>query len=560
MNVQTPNPSAKTKKGSFRSAKAPVMKMYANEFKESLRAVEAARERNIAFEPPRMLAKDKEALLAAYHPDHKESEFTELAFGPNKGDRVPRELAKMLEANSRIRAEDFDLANPDYDVDVLIIGGGGAGASAAIEAHNAGATVMIITKLRIGDANTVMAEGGIQAADKPSDSPATHFLDAFGGGHFAAKRDLLAKLVCEAPEAIKWLGELGVEFDKKPDGTMITTHGGGTSRKRMHAAKDYTGAELMRTLRDEVLNRDIPVIDFTAAIELILDENGRAAGAILMNMETKELLVARAKTVILATGGAGRMHYQGFPTSNHYGATADGLVLGYRVGASLLYADSIQYHPTGAAYPQQVFGALVTEKVRSLGAKLVNRDGEVFMHPLETRDVSAASIIRECTDRNKGVDTGNGKAVWLDTPMIEKIGGEGTIERRIPAMMRMFAAYGIDIRTEPILVYPTLHYQNGGLDIRSDCETVNVENLFAAGETVGGIHGRNRLMGNSLLDIIVFGRTAGKEAAARAKVTTVGKLTLDHIAKFDADRKAAGIKTDAVSPMLLPTYNKDRLF
>lgn len=200
---------------------------------------------------------------------------------------------------------------------------------------------------------------------------------------------------------------------------MITTHGGGTSRKRMHAAKDYSGAEIMRTLRDEVLNRQIPVVDFTAAIELILDENGRASGAVLLNMETDELLVAKAKTVIIATGGAGRLHYQGFPTSNHYGATADGLVLAYRAGAKLLYADTLQYHPTGAAYPEQIFGALVTEKVRSLGAKLINSDGEVFMHPLETRDVSAASIIRECSSREKGIHTASGVGVWLDTPMIE---------------------------------------------------------------------------------------------------------------------------------------------
>jgi len=534
--------------------------MYAKEFEASLKAVEAARDANIAYEPARMTAKEKEDLLAAYHPDYKKSEFTELRIGPNKGDLVPHELAEMLEANSRIKAADVDLANPAYDVDVLVIGGGGAGSSAAIEAHAAGANVMIVTKLRIGDANTMMAEGGIQAADKPGDSPAIHFLDAFGGGHFAAKRELLAKLVCDAPDAIHWLNELGVEFDKAPDGTMITTHGGGTSRKRMHAAKDYSGAEIMRTLRDEVLNRGIPVIDFTSAIELILDETGKAAGAVLMNMETHELMVARAKTVIIATGGAGRMHYQGFPTSNHYGATADGLVLGYRVGAKLLYAETLQYHPTGAAFPPQIFGALVTEKVRSLGAKLVNRDGKVFMHPLETRDVSAASIIRECSTRDEGVDTGSGKAVWLDTPMIEKIGGEGTIERRIPAMMRMFASFGIDIRTEPILVYPTLHYQNGGLDITPDCQTTNVENLYVAGEAVGGIHGKNRLMGNSLLDIIVFGREAGRSAAAKAKETTIGALTLDHIAKFDAERASAGIETDAVSPMLLPTYNKERLF
>ena len=528
--------------------------MYGKEFEESLKAVAAAREANIAYEPARMTAKEKEDLLAAYHPDYKKSEFRELRVGANKGDNLPHELCDMLEAKSRVKAEDIDLDNPTYDVDVLIIGGGGAGSSAAIEADNAGAKVMIVTKLRIGDANTMMAEGGIQAADKPNDSPAIHFLDAFGGGHFAAKRDLLAKLVTSAPDAILWLNRLGVEFDKTPDGTMITTHGGGTSRKRMHAAKDYSGAEIMRTLRDEVLNRGIPVIEFTSAIELILDETGKAAGAVLMNMETKEIMVARAKTVIIATGGAGRMHYQGFPTSNHYGATADGLVLGYRVGAKLLYADTLQYHPTGAAYPQQIFGALVTEKVRSLGAKLVNRDGKVFMHPLETRDVAAASIIRECSDHAEGVDTGDGLAVWLDTPMIEKIGGEGTIEKRIPAMMRMFASFGIDIRKEPILVYPTLHYQNGGLDINVDGETTNVKNLFVAGEAVGGIHGRNRLMGNSLLDIIVFGRSAGKNAAAKAKETEVGKLTLSHIAEFDAEREAAGVETNLVSPKLLPDY------
>ena len=521
---------------------------------ELAKVVAEKRAENADLEPRRMTAEEKETLLATFHPDYKQDEFTVLTAGVNKGERVPTQLAEMLQGHSRISADDIDLTNPDYDTDVLIIGGGGAGASAAIEADEAGVKAMIVTKLRIGDANTMMAEGGIQAADKPNDSPAIHYLDAFGGGHFAAKPELLEKLVTKAPEAILWLNNLGVEFDKDADGTMVTTHGGGTSRKRMHAAKDYSGAEIMRTLRDEVLNRGIPVIDFTAAVEIILDENGKAAGAVLMNMETKELLVARAKTVVIATGGAGRLHYQGFPTSNHYGATADGLVLGYRVGAKLLYADTLQYHPTGAAYPEQIFGALVTEKVRSLGAKLINIDGEVFMHPLETRDVTAASIIRECSANDKGIETNQGRAVWLDTPMIEYKNGEGTIEKRIPAMMRMFGKYGIDIRKEPILVYPTLHYQNGGLDITPDGMT-GVENLYAAGEVVGGIHGRNRLMGNSLLDVIVFGRNAGIYAAAKAKETAIPeKLTLEHIEKFNAELKEAGIEGETASPMLLPHY------
>lgn len=527
--------------------------MYNEEMKESMKKVAAHREANAVLEPRRMTADEKDKLLATYHPDYKQSEFTTLSIGPNKGEKVPIELAALLQAHSRIKNKKINLDKVDYDVDVLIIGGGGAGASAAIEADNNGASTMIVTKLRIGDANTMMAEGGIQAADKPNDSPAQHYIDAFGGGHFAAKPELLYKLVNDAPEAIQWLNNLGVEFDKEPDGTMITTHGGGTSRKRMHAAKDYSGAEIMRTLRDEVQNRQIPIVDFTSAIELIKDEDGKIAGAVLMNMETEEILIARAKTVIIATGGAGRLHYQGFPTSNHYGATADGLILGYRAGAKLLYADTLQYHPTGAAYPEQIFGALVTEKVRSLGAKLINVDGEAFMHPLETRDVSAASIIRECSTNGKGVHTDDGVGVWLDTPMIELKNGEGTIEKRIPAMMRMFAKYGIDIRKEPILVYPTLHYQNGGLDISANGMT-GVENLYVAGEAVGGIHGRNRLMGNSLLDIIVFGRNAGKNASEKAKDVELKNLTLSHVESFEQEIENAGIKTDKVSPQLLPDY------
>ncbi len=528
--------------------------MYPQELQESIKKVEAKRAENAVLEPRRMTAEEKDTLLATYHPDYKDGEFEILKIGPNKGEKVPLELAALLQANSRIKDMDIDLTKVDYDVDVLVIGGGGAGSSAAIEADNAGAKVMVVTKLRMGDANTMMAEGGIQAADKENDSPAQHYIDAFGGGHFAAKPELVKKLVCEAPEAIQWLSDLGVEFDKADDGTMITTHGGGTSRKRMHAAKDYSGAEIMRTLRDEVLNRQIPVVDFTAAIELILDKENKAAGAVLMNMETREIRIAKAKTVIIATGGAGRLHYQGFPTSNHYGATADGLILGYRAGAKLLYADTLQYHPTGAAYPEQIFGALVTEKVRSLGAKLINIDGEAFMHPLETRDVTAASVIRECSTNGKGVNTGNGMAVWLDTPMIELKNGEGTIEKRIPAMLRMFGKYGIDIRKEPILIYPTLHYQNGGLDITPDGMT-GIENLFVAGEAVGGIHGRNRLMGNSLLDIIVFGRNAGRNAGNKSKEVTVGELTLDHVEKYAKEMEAAGIQSDIVSPKLLPTYS-----
>lgn len=540
--------------------------MFSQEMMDSIKKVEATRQSRIGADLRRMSADEKEKLLKEYHPDFVEDGFATLEIGPNKGDKVPHELAELLQANSRLLQLDgyndlteleAELVEPDYDVDVLIIGGGGAGASAAIEANEGGADVLIVTKLRMGDANTMMAEGGIQAADKANDSPAQHYLDALGGGHYTNKPELLYKLVTEGPDCVKWLNDLGVMFDKDAEGNMITTHGGGTSRKRMHAAKDYSGAEIMRVLRDEVMNREIPIVDFTAAIELILDDQGKAAGAVLMNLETKEILIARAKTIVIATGGAGRLHYQGFPTSNHYGATADGLILGYRAGAALLYADTLQYHPTGVAYPPQIFGALVTEKVRSLGAQLVNCDGEAFMNPLETRDVSAASIIRECRTHKKGIATAEGEGVWLDTPMIEQLHGEGTIEARIPGMMRMFGKYDIDIRKVPILVYPTLHYQNGGLKIAADGMT-DIENLFVAGEAVGGIHGRNRLMGNSLLDIIVFGRNAGKNASAKCKAVETGRLSLKHVEKFAAELAAAGIETEKVSPLLLPSYTHGR--
>lgn len=528
--------------------------MFTESMLASIQKVEDTRPQRMGMEPRRMSAEEKDELLKAYHPDYRPDGFKEIQIGPNRGQKAPRELVDLLHSNSRLLQTAVDLCKIDYDVDVLVIGGGGAGASAAIEADEAGANVMMVTKLRIGDANTMMAEGGIQAADKENDSPMQHYLDAFGGGHFAARPELLRRLVMEAPDAIRWLNDLGVMFDKAPDGTMITTHGGGTSRKRMHACKDYSGAEIMRTLRDEVLNRKIPVVEFTSAVELIKDDRGQVAGAVLLNMETGDYLVARAKTVIIATGGAGRLHYQHFPTSNHYGATADGLILGYRAGATLLYQDTIQYHPTGVAYPSQIFGALVTEKVRSLGAMLVNREGEAFMHPLETRDVSAASIIRECTARGMGVETPLGFGVWLDTPMIELLHGAGTIEKRIPAMLRMYLNYDIDMRKQPILVYPTLHYQNGGLEIDANGFTKGIPNLLAAGEVVGGIHGRNRLMGNSLLDVIVFGRNAGKSAAARAAETTLGNMNLEHIYRYAEELKKAGAEHEGVSPMLLPHY------
>lgn len=519
----------------------------------SLREVEQTREERLYKSYPRMNKSEKRTVLEEYHPDYVESACETLRLGVNKGDKVIKEFASLLYGKPIISDKVINLDNPDYETDVLVIGGGGAGAAAAITAKERGADVLIVTKLRMGDSNTVMAEGGMQAADAPDDSPVTHYIDAFGGGKYSAKPQLLKKLVREAPEAIKWLTDFGVTFDKTADGEPVTTHGGGTSRKRMHACKDATGLEIMRTLKSEVACKGIPVAEYSFAVEIIKDENGNAAGAVLANTETGGLSVVKAKTVIIATGGAGRLHCQGFPTSNHYGATADGLAIAYRAGAKLICADTLQYHPTGVAEPSRMLGALVTEKVRALGAQLVNKNGEAFVNPLEPRDVTAAAIIRECKLGN-GIKTANGFGVWLDTPMIEIVNGEGTIEKRLPSTFSTFKKAGIDIRKEPILVYPTLHYQNGGIEIDENCEAVGVKNLFACGEAAGGIHGRNRLMGNSLADIIVFGKTAGMVAAERSKDIRVGKLTLEHVEDFEKELEKAGVKTAEFSPRILPDY------
>jgi succinate dehydrogenase / fumarate reductase flavoprotein subunit len=360
---------------------------------------------------------------------------------------------------------------------------------------------------------------------------------------------------------IAWLESLGVMFDKEADGTMRTMHGGGTARKRMHAARDYTGAEIMRTLRDEVRSRaslqpSIRVWEFRPAIDLLLDERGKVAGAILKDLDTSRLMVVHARSVIIATGGSGRLHYQGFPTTNHYGATGDGLVLAYRVGARLAFIDTMQYHPTGAAFPEQILGQLVTEKVRGLGAQVCNVRGEQFVYPLETRDVEAAAIIRECVEREQGVATPSGQVgVWLDAPLIDLLHGPGTVARELPAMVRQFQRFGIDLAHEPILVYPTLHYQNGGVAIRPDASTA-IPGLYVAGEAAGGIHGRNRLMGNSLLDVCVFGRRAGIAAASSAAGEHRGVPGLAHVDAWRHAREEAGLSDGPPSPVILPDYRR----
>jgi succinate dehydrogenase / fumarate reductase flavoprotein subunit len=522
----------------------------------SLDRVVGSRGRRLHERFPSLTPDEKQELLRRFHPDYVEAGFRRLCIGPNKGGTTLRELADALEGRSRVDARTFDLSRVDYDTDVLVIGGGGAGAAAALLADDNGARVLLATKLRFGDANTMMAQGGIQAADRAEDSPAIHYLDVLGGGAYTNVPDLVEALVMDAPLTIRWLETLGCMFDKEVDGAMKEIHGGGTSRRRMHFARDYTGAEIMRTLRDEVRSRAVTVLEFSPAIELVMDAEGRVAGAIFVNLETGETSLVRAKATVIATGGGGRLHYQGFPTTNHYGATADGLALAYRAGAKLLYIDTMQYHPTGAAFPEQILGQLVTEKVRSLGAQVANVDGEQFVYPLETRDAESAAILRECAERQRGVPTPTGQVgVWLDAPMIDIMRGEGTIARELPAMVRQYQRFGIDMTREPILIYPTLHYQNGGVAIDPNGAT-EVPGLYVAGEASGGVHGRNRLMGNSLLDICVFGRRAGRAAAAFARGVTGAPLSLAHVQAWEMERAEAGLNGGAPSPVLLPDYTR----
>ena len=542
--------------------KTEIIKGYLGYMRESIEAVEKTREKRLKETFPLMTLEERDEILKKLHPDYKEEAKRPIKVGPNKGNLMPHEVADLLEAHPLVKPKDVDLSSVDFDVDVLIIGGGGAGMTAALWANYTGVdaeNILIVQKLRLGDSNSIMSQGGVQAADKSNDSPVLHYLDVLGGGHFTNDQKLASRLVLDAPMLIKWHEDLGVIYDKESDGTMVTIHGGGTCRKRMHSARDYTGLEIVRNLKDEVINKNIPILEFASAVELLTDENKQVAGAVLYNMETQEYHVAKAKSTVLTTGGFGRLHIQGFQTTNHYGATADGIVLAYRVGAKLRDLDSVQYHPTGAAYPEQIVGLLVTEKVRGLGAQPVNKDGEQFVYPREPRDVEASAIIRECYERNNGIETPTGmRGVWLDSPMIEILQGEGTIAKKLPAMLRQYKRFDIDMTQDPILVFPTLHFQNGGVIIKENTET-SVQGLFAAGEVTGGTHGKNRLMGNSILDYSVFGRIAGISAAKHAKNAKIGKLTLDHVTKYERMLKEAGVETDRKAPILLPEYREEKV-
>jgi len=533
---------------------------YTEEMRKSIDNVNKTRSKRLNEVFPHMTMEERDKVLKENHPDYKQEVKRAIQHGKNKGDIVPDEVADVLESYPIINPDDIDLSKIDYDVGVLVIGAGGAGTAAAIWANYSGVPVddiLVSSKLRHGDANTVMAQGGIQIADRPEDSPLIHYLDAVGGGHFDNIPELAKALVSDAPAVLKWHKDLGTMYDLDENGNFMVLSGGGTSRLRMHSAKDYTGLEIFRVIRDEFRNLEIPMLEFTPAIELLTDETGRVTGAVLYHLETKQYFVVRAKTTIMATGGFGRLHVAGFPTTNHYGATMDGVLMAYRANATLRNLESTQFHPTGAAYPEQIVGLLITEKVRGLGAQVLGRDGEQVCYPLEPRDVEASAIIRTCTSTDNYIESPTGmRGVWLDSPLIEELRGKGTIKKNLAAMDRMFQRFSIDMTVDPILIYPTLHYQNGGVLHDEWCHS-SIPGLLIAGEVSGGVHGKNRLMGNSLLEINVFGRRAGIEAAKEIKKAKVGNLSLDHVRKNISTLDSLGLKKKRYAPMLLPEYRSD---
>jgi succinate dehydrogenase / fumarate reductase flavoprotein subunit len=522
---------------------------------ESLRMLEQTRAFRATQIMPRMTLAEREELLREWHPDYREESNREVKIGPNKGQRLANRLVDLLETRGIVDPAKVNLDRVDYDVDILVAGAGGAGVTASLIAHENGAKVLLATKLRIGDANTIMAEGGIAAATRPEDSPEKHFLDTYGGGRFSNKVDVISALVNDAPLIVEWLRDLGCMFDVQPNGDLMMTFAGGHQIRRTHSCKDLSGMEFMRVLRDEFVNQQIDLIEFSPVVELLLDDQGRCAGALLLNLDTNELLVVKAKAVILATGGMGRLHPSNFPTTNHYGATADGLVVAYRAGANLLHMDSVQFHPTGTFWPPQSLGLLITETMRAWGAHMVNKNGDRFIHELETRDTEAASLIREVQGRGNGIPTpDNTYGIWLDTPMINILTGiPDKVATHFAGIVHRFNLYGIDVNAEPILIYPTQHYQNGGVEIDPDGCTA-IEGLYAAGEVSGGVQGRNRLGSNSMTDIFVFGQRSARHAVDYIKKAATGAPSLRHVDAYNKQLEEMNLRSDISSPLLFPDY------
>lgn len=388
--------------------------------------------------------------------------------------------------------------------DVLVIGSGGAGLAAAIAAHDAGAHVTIATKLGVASCNTAKAQGGIQAAVGDDDSVETHFDDIMRSSHDTADPVLAHVLAEEGPATVRWLEELGVAFTREADGSLRIARCGGATRKRLLQVGDQTGLAIATALRSAVGERAIEVLDHAALVEL-------APGHAVLDRRDERIVFDPGAIILAAGGRCKRVAAEtGELSTNGDGATGEVAELAVAAGCAERDHDSLQRHPTGAAWPVALAGYAVPETTRAYGARLLNADGEQFVDELAPRDVVAEAIIRECAE-GRGITTPDGRpAVHLDCSPVDPADAETSF----PYTLRRFRKAGLDPLTDLLPVYPVLHYQNGGLVIDADGATT-VPGIWAAGEITGGVHGRNRMMGNSLLEICVFGRRAGA-AAARA--------------------------------------------
>lgn len=437
-----------------------------------------------------------------------------------------------------------------HEHDVLIIGAGGAGLRAAIEALAQGASVGVVCKSLLGKAHTVMAEGGIAASMgnvDASDNWRAHFRDTMRGGKFLNNWRMAQLHAQEAADRVRELEQWGALFDRTDDGRILQRAFGGHTFKRLCHVGDRTGLEMIRTLQDRGVQMGFDVY-MECTVTRLLKDDDRIAGAFAYWRESGRFVIFKAKSIVLATGGIGKM----YPiTSNSWEYTADGMALAYEAGADLLDMEFVQFHPTGMVWPPGVQGLLVTEAVRGEGGILRNRNGERFMErydpkrmELSTRDVVARAIYMEVKE-GRGTEHGG---AFLD---ISQKPAE-YVKRKLPSMYHQFLELAdVDITRQPMEVGPTCHYMMGGVRVGPESGEASIPGLFAAGEAAAGLHGANRLGGNSLSDLLVFGRRAGLAAAQHAKSTPAAVVDPDQIQEAERQMLEPFERSEGESPYAL---------